>query len=109
MRKIIVATVVAACALAGTAGAVSAGEITGNGELKEVHGKSICAYSGQNDGYHIPELAEPEELPNPPRVQSFGAIVSSITKGKGNNASQFTGAIHAFGPGVNCRGNVSHG
>lgn len=75
MKKIIVATLIATLGLAGSAGAVSAGEITGNGTLKEVHGKSICAFSGQNDGYHIPELAEPEELPNPSRVQSFGQEV----------------------------------
>lgn len=68
MKKIIVATVVAACALAGSAGVVSAGEITGNGTPKEVHGKSICAYSGQNDEYHQGE--EGAE-----RVQSFGQEV----------------------------------
>jgi hypothetical protein len=41
------ACVAAAAALG--AGAASAGEITGNGQLKPVNGKSICAYSGQED------------------------------------------------------------
>jgi hypothetical protein len=31
------------------AGAASAGEITGNGRLKPVHGNSPCAFSGQED------------------------------------------------------------
>jgi hypothetical protein len=31
------------------ASAAFAGEITGNGKLKEVHGNSPCAYSGQED------------------------------------------------------------
>ncbi len=40
----------AAVALLSIAGSsVFAGEITGNGSLKEVHGRSSCAYSGQED------------------------------------------------------------
>jgi len=30
-------------------GGVLAGEVTGNGTLKEVHGRSACAFSGQED------------------------------------------------------------
>ena len=53
------------------AGTASAGEITGNGTLKTVKAASICAYSGQNDGWHIPELAMgPEDAAN--RVQNWG-------------------------------------
>ena len=32
-----------------TAGATLAGEITGNGKLKDVDGRSSCAFSGQQD------------------------------------------------------------
>ena len=32
-----------------SAGSVLAGEITGNGKLKDVHGRSDCAFSGQED------------------------------------------------------------
>jgi hypothetical protein len=41
----------AICALALSLGAGSAlaGEITGNGKLKEVNGRSECAFSGQED------------------------------------------------------------
>jgi hypothetical protein len=42
--------VASAAALLGIAGGtVFAGEVTGNGTLKEVHGRSSCAYSGQED------------------------------------------------------------
>jgi len=39
----------AVLALSLSAGAVFAGEITGNGRLLDVHGKSSCAFSGQED------------------------------------------------------------
>jgi hypothetical protein len=39
----------AAVVLGLSAGAVFAGEITGNGTLKAVNGHSACAYSGQED------------------------------------------------------------
>lgn len=58
-------------ALVSLSGVASAGEITGNGTLKPVNGASICAYSGQNDGWHIPALAMgPEDAAN--RVQNWG-------------------------------------
>ncbi len=47
--------------------AASAGEITGNGTAKPPVGKSVCAFSGLNDGYFDGTEAE--------RVQSFGQIV----------------------------------
>ncbi len=54
------------------AGPASAGEITGNGTLKPVNGKSECAYSGQNDGYH----AGTEAM----RVQSYGQEHKFLTE-----------------------------
>jgi hypothetical protein len=44
---IALASVVAVLAFA--ASSAFAGEITGNGKLKEVHGNSPCAFSGQED------------------------------------------------------------
>jgi hypothetical protein len=64
---------VAALALSLTGGAVFAGEITGNGKsLKQddgsLHGRSHCAFSGQND--------DPSEgFPFGGRVQSYGYTV----------------------------------
>lgn len=55
-------------------GTATAGEITGNGTYKVVRANSICAYSGQNDGFHDPTHAEsPEDARQ--RVQSYGQII----------------------------------
>ena len=47
--KVGMAIATAAVVLGLSAGAVFAGEVTGNGTLKTVHGRSDCAYSGQED------------------------------------------------------------
>jgi hypothetical protein len=47
--RLALAIVGATVALSLTAGAAFAGEITGNGRLKTVNGRSDCAYSGQED------------------------------------------------------------
>ena len=73
-----------------TAGAVFAGEITGNGKtLEPLHAHSICAYSGLNDD---PLGLDPANGPAG-RVQSYGQDVSR-------------GLIspHDFNPGDACRG-----
>jgi hypothetical protein len=73
MLRAVVGSSLCAVALVGTAGAASAGEITGNGKFKTVNANSLCAYSGQNDGYHDPTHQEgPEDTG---RVQSYGQIV----------------------------------
>lgn len=48
MRLFLTSFVVVALVVV-AAGAASAGEITGNGRLKPVHGNSPCAFSGQED------------------------------------------------------------
>lgn len=58
-------------ALVSLSGVASAGEITGNGTLKTVKAASICAYSGQNDGYHLAsEATSPQDALT--RVQNWG-------------------------------------
>jgi hypothetical protein len=47
--RLLVALISATVVLAFVASSASAGEITGNGQLKAVHGNSPCAYSGQED------------------------------------------------------------
>jgi hypothetical protein len=72
------------------ASAAVAGEMTGNGtplwtsgdfdsEHHTLHGKSLCAFSGQNDGFHHEELVE-EEIPGDAdaRVQSWGQIPKQV-------------------------------
>jgi hypothetical protein len=48
LRLVMSAVFVAAVMALGTSAAF-AGEITGNGQLKTVHGNSPCAFSGQED------------------------------------------------------------
>jgi hypothetical protein len=69
MTRFGVALSVAAVVLSLGASAAFGGEITGNGKsLEPLHGRSICAYSGQNDD---PLGLDPENGP-PGRVQSYG-------------------------------------
>ncbi len=72
VQRAVACSSIAAVALVGVgAGTASAGEITGKGKLKPVNGTSECAYSGQNDGFHIPQLADgPEDAAT--RVQNYG-------------------------------------
>jgi len=48
----------------GTSGAL-AGEITGNGQLKTVHGNSPCAFSGQEDLQWFTDDSDTTRLDNP--------------------------------------------
>jgi hypothetical protein len=48
MRRFVAAVSATAMMVLGTSAAF-AGEITGNGQLKTVHGNSPCAFSGQED------------------------------------------------------------
>jgi hypothetical protein len=64
-----VAASVAAVVLSLSAGAVLAGEVTGNGSKSEFsQGRSICRFSGQNDN-------PSEAFPFGGRVQSYGYTV----------------------------------
>jgi hypothetical protein len=47
--RLFMALVSVAAVMAFVASSAVAGEITGNGRLKEVHANSPCAYSGQED------------------------------------------------------------
>jgi hypothetical protein len=82
MRRKRLAAAACAVALAGlTAGSAFAGEITGNGrwiagsEEAPLNGKSECAFSGQNDEFHL--------FPNEdwPRTQSWGQIARTLEGG----------------------------
>jgi hypothetical protein len=62
-----------------SAGAVLAGEITGNGRLLEVKAQSICAFSGQEDLQWFTDDFQTERKPVPTRgdpghAQSWGQI-----------------------------------
>jgi hypothetical protein len=60
-----------------------AGEITGNGKLKEVHGRSACAYSGQEDLQFFYDdgdtMPKPEATRGDPgHAQSWGQIPKAV-------------------------------
>ena len=67
-RSLIAAVSVAALMAAGASGA-SAGEITGNGQIKTVHGNSPCAYSGQEDLQWFTDDSDQIRLENPVKGQ----------------------------------------
>jgi hypothetical protein len=78
MRKRMLGAVIGVTAIMSmSAGPALAGEITGNGkwiagtEEAAVHGKSECAYSGQNDEYVLGDSSAP-------RTQSWGQIVAEV-------------------------------
>lgn len=95
MHRKITARIATAIAVAGlavslSAGAVLAGEVTGNGKsLEPLHANSICAYSGLND-----KTAGEGDLTS--RVQSWGQDVRTAARA----------GIHGLGgvPGQACRG-----
>ena len=83
MRRI--AASVSMVALIGVigAGTAFAGEITGNGTLKAVHGHSACAYSGQEDlqWYTTDDdltLRSDPTRGDPGHAQSWGQIPKSV-------------------------------
>lgn len=68
-KPLLGAALLAAATFGMGANAAFAGEITGNGKDLPVHGKSLCAYSGQNDNPDDPEEGG--------RVQSYGQVVKA--------------------------------
>ena len=94
MRVFAIALCAAAMMALGTTAAF-AGEITGNGTLKTVHGNSPCAYSGQedlqwytNDGDRT--LKENPTKGDPAHSQNWGQIVSAAGGGIGGANSTMT-------------------
>jgi hypothetical protein len=96
----------AAAALLGIAGgSVLAGEITGNGTLKDVHGRSECAYSGQEDLQFFYDNGDtmPKPVPtkgDPGHAQSWGQIDKATR--------DFLTSI-GLNPGIACNPNKSSG
>ena len=102
MKKVLTGMAVGAAALTLWVAPAQAGEITGNGEKSlqiaphQLHGKSACAWSGQNDGYF-----DGSETTH--RVQSYGYDITF----RGLLDDIFPGATPKdFNPGDACRGNV---
>jgi len=80
-NRLILAFAAATLVASLSAGAVAAGEITGNGKLKDVNGRSACAFSGQedlqwylDDGNTMPRPAATIVKGFPSHAQSWGQI-----------------------------------
>jgi hypothetical protein len=98
ISKLALATGVAALALTMATSAVFAGEITGNGTLKEVNGRSFCAFSGQEDLQWYTDDTDTTRLTNPIKgvpghAQNWGQIP---------NRQDLPAALH---PGMDCNPN----
>jgi hypothetical protein len=81
--RLAVAAATAALVLTLGAGTAFAGEITGNGTLMEVQGRSACAYSGQEDlqFYYDDENTMPKAEAtkgDPGHAQSWGQIPKEV-------------------------------
>lgn len=93
----------AAALLSVAGGSVFAGEITGNGTLKEVQGRSSCAYSGQEDLQFFYDDANsmPKATPAkgaPAHAQSWGQI---------DKATREVLTTMGLNPGIACNPNKS--
>src|SRR4051794_17744070 len=86
--RFFVALIAVAAVMAFVASTAFAGEITGNGQLKTVHGNSPCAYSGQEDLQWYTDDSDRMRLENPvrgepARTQNWGQtkLATGLTGG----------------------------
>jgi hypothetical protein len=77
--------------MAFVASTASAGEITGNGTLKTVHGNSPCAYSGQEDLQWYTDNSDTTALTNPVK----GVPAHSQNWGHVKQAAGLTGGANS--------------
>ena len=82
-RRLAIAVGTATLVASLTAGGALAGEITGNGTLKDIHGRSACTFSGQEDlQWYVDEetnliLVENPVKGVPGHAQSWGQIAKA--------------------------------
>src|SRR3954451_6104911 len=88
MKQWFVAAVSVAAMMALASSGALAGEITGNGQLKTVHGNSPCAYSGQEDLQWYTDDSDATARDNPvkglpSRTQNWGQtkLATGLTGG----------------------------
>lgn len=108
-RNLGVAISAAALVLSLSAGAALAGEITGNGKILKLgdgtlHGRSECAFSGQEDLQYLDEQGNPLLEPTkgvPGHAQSWGQIPKA-------DRDFLTSVLH-LNPGIACNPTKSGG
>jgi hypothetical protein len=91
--RFFLAAVCMAAMLAFTASGAFAGEITGNGTLKTVHGNSACAFSGQEDLQWYTDDSDQVPLENPVKGVPKHSQNWGHTEGRDGGANQ----TNAFG------------
>lgn len=83
VRRLVLAASLSALVVGIGAQGVFAGEITGNGTLKDMHGHSACSFSGQEDLQWYYDDANTMRKPaatrgNPGHAQSWGQIPKAV-------------------------------
>jgi hypothetical protein len=78
MRRVMLSLLAAALTLTMSATVALAGEITGNGKLLEIHGRSECAFSGLDEPDPVDGDADDALFG---RTQSWGQIPAAIRAG----------------------------
>jgi hypothetical protein len=91
MMRFILALAAMTALMAFVASTASAGEITGNGTLKTVHGNSPCAYSGQEDRQWYTDDTDQVALDNPQK----GVPAHSQNWGHVKQATGLTGGANS--------------
>jgi hypothetical protein len=91
MRKKLTVAVCVAAVAALTASPAFAGEITGNGTLKQVNGNSPCAFSGQEDLQWYTDDSDTTPVSNPTK----GDPAHSQNWGHVKQATGLTGGANA--------------
>jgi hypothetical protein len=94
-----------AALMAFVASTAAAGEITGNGKLKAVHGNSPCAFSGQEDRQWYTDDSDTTPLANPVKgvpahAQNWGHVkqASGLTGGANSvPAAEWGCNAHLYG------------
>ena len=105
MLRLVVTAVLVTAVMALGASAAFAGEITGNGKLKEVHANSPCAYSGQEDLQWYTDNGDGTLKPvptkgDPAHSQNWGHVKAETGATGGANSTT------AFGFEWGCNGNT---
>ena len=103
--RFFVALVAVAAMMAFVASTAFAGEITGNGQLKAVHGNSPCAYSGQEDLQWYTDNSDTTLRSDPTRgdpayVQNWGHVKQATGLTGGANsvpAAEWGCNAHLYG------------
>ncbi len=87
-RSVVGAGLCAAMMLTGGVGAAVAGEVTGNGKVISMNGKSLCAFSGLEDWASLATQPPGGVHVDPGTVQNWGHVKQALGLTGGANSVQ---------------------